>query len=117
VTFKPEFLNRVDEIIIFNRLDKGQILSIVDIQLKALEARLREQKIGILFDAKAKALLADRGFDPAFGARPLKRTIQSLVQNPLAKLMLKGEVLEGDVISVTATKDGLSFAKAKTKAA
>ncbi len=117
VTFKPEFLNRVDEIIIFNRLDKGQILSIVDIQLKVLEARLGEQKIGIHFDAKAKALLAERGFDPAFGARPLKRTIQSLVQNPLAKLILKGDVAEGDQISVTASKDGLSFAKAKAKAA
>ncbi len=116
-TFKPEFLNRVDEIITFNRLGKGQILSIVDIQLKALEARLREQKIGIQFDAKAKALLAERGFDPAFGARPLKRAIQSLVQNPLAKLMLKGDVVEGDAISVTATKDGLSFAKSKAKAA
>ena len=116
-TFKPEFLNRVDEIITFNRLDKAQILAIVDIQLKALEMRLRQQKIGIHFDAKAKALLAERGFDPSFGARPLKRTIQSLVQNPLAKLMLKGDIVEGDVIAVAASKDGLTFAKAKAKAA
>ncbi|HUZ17081.1 MAG TPA: ATP-dependent chaperone ClpB [Spirochaetia bacterium] len=116
-TFKPEFLNRVDEIITFQRLGKEQIVDIVDIQLHELEARLRSQKITLIVDEKAKALLAERGFDPSFGARPLRRTIQNLVQNPLAKLILKGDVTEGDTVQVTTGKEGLQFAKAKSKAA
>ncbi len=116
-TFKPEFLNRVDEIITFNRLAKEHILGIVDIQISELAARMKEQKITLTVDAKAKQMLADRGFDPAFGARPLKRTIQNMIQNPLAKLILKGDIGEGDTMSISAGKDELQFTKAKSKAA
>lgn len=86
--FKPEFLNRVDEIIFFKRLEKDQILRIVDIQLDRLKKRMEKKKITIEVDDKAKEYLAKTGFDPMFGARPVKRAIQNLVQNPLAKLML-----------------------------
>jgi ATP-dependent Clp protease ATP-binding subunit ClpB len=108
-TFKPEFLNRVDEIITFKRLGKAEILKIVDIQLSLLAKRLQEQGIGLAVSAKAKAYLAEAGFDPLYGARPLKRTIQNLVQNPLASKVLAGEIREGGKISVDAGKDGLVF--------
>jgi ATP-dependent Clp protease ATP-binding subunit ClpB len=110
-TFKPEFLNRIDEIIFFNRLDRGDLLKIVDIQLGLLAKRLEERKIGLQVTPKAKALLADTGFDPQFGARPLKRTIQNLVQNPLARLVLAGEVTDGSTVVVDAGKDGIIFRK------
>jgi ATP-dependent Clp protease ATP-binding subunit ClpB len=108
-TFKPEFLNRIDEIIFFNRLDRDDLLKIVDIQLGLLAKRLEERKIGLQVTPKAKALLADTGFDPQFGARPLKRTIQNLVQNPLARLVLAGEVADGSTVIVDAGKDGIAF--------
>ncbi len=108
-TFKPEFLNRIDEIITFKRLGKEQIAGIVDIQLRVLARRLEERKIRIHPDDEAKKLLAERGYDPAFGARPLRRTIQNLVQNPLAKKMLSGEIHEGDTVDVTVVEDELIF--------
>jgi ATP-dependent Clp protease ATP-binding subunit ClpB len=108
-TFKPEFLNRVDEIITFKRLGKAEILKIVDIQLGFLARRLEEQGIGLAVSAKAKAYLAEVGFDPLYGARPLKRTIQNLVQNPLSRKVLAGEIREGGKVSVDAGKDGLVF--------
>ncbi len=116
-TFRPEFLNRIDEIITFNRLGKENVASIVDIQLKQLDARLKEQKISLSVDAKARAYIAEKGYDPAFGARPLKRAMQSLLQNPLSKLILSGEIGEGSAVTATVGKDGLVFAKAKSKAA
>ena len=108
-TFRPEFLNRVDEVITFNRLGKDQILTIVDIQLMQLEERLAERKISIQTDGKAKQFIADQGYDPLFGARPLKRAIQNLVQNPLAKKLLQEEYKDGDVIAVTKGKNELEF--------
>jgi len=110
-TFKPEFLNRIDETIFFNRLGKPEILRIVDIQMEQLKARLREKKITLEATPKAKAHLAEVGFDPLYGARPLKRTIQNLVQNPLAKLMLAGTVNDGDSIIVDKGTDGITFKK------
>ncbi len=110
-TFKPEFLNRIDEIITFNRLGKEQIKRIVDIQVDELAKRLDAKKITIHVDESAKAYLAEVGFDPAFGARPLKRTVQNLIQNPLAKMMLKGELTEGDTVKVVKKGDGLGFKK------
>jgi ATP-dependent Clp protease ATP-binding subunit ClpB len=112
-TFKPEFLNRVDEIITFDRLGKEEILKIVDIQLKVLTKRLAEQDVTITVSDKAKAHLAEVGFDPLYGARPLKRTLQNLVQNPLAKNIIAGEVRGGSKIGVDAGKDGLVFRKQK----
>ena len=98
--FKPEFLNRIDEIIMFNRLGRDQIGRIVDIEVEKLVKRLNVRKFNIEVSKKAKQILADEGYDPAFGARPLKRTVQNMVQNPLAKEILKGTFTEGDTILV-----------------
>lgn len=98
--FKPEFLNRVDEIIIFKSLSKEVILTIVDKQLEELRKRLREKKIDIEVSKEAKRLLSERGYDPAYGARPLKRAIQQDVQNPLALKILEGQYMEGDTIKI-----------------
>ncbi len=105
VTFKPEFLNRVDEIVIFNSLGPEEIKKIVEIQTGLLGRRLEDSKIILELTDKAEELLADSGFDPAYGARPLKRAIQHLVQDPLALKILEGAVKEGDSVRVDA-RDG-----------
>ncbi|MBN8940230.1 MAG: ATP-dependent chaperone ClpB [Rhizobiales bacterium] len=107
--FRPEFLNRVDEIILFGRLKREQMTAIVDIQLKRLQKLLDERKILLDMDGKAKAWLADKGYDPAYGARPLKRVIQKWVQDPLAEKILGGEIKDGDKVTVTAGTDRLFF--------
>ena len=108
-TFKPEFLNRLDETVMFHRLGKEEILSIVSLEIAKIEKRLAEKKIGLTVTPEAKQLLADLGYDPAFGARPLKRTIQNLVQNELAKKVLAGETREGQTVAVSAKKGVLDF--------
>ena len=108
-TFKPEFLNRIDEIIYFKRLEREQIVKIAEIQLKIMKKRLEAKKINLEFEPAAEQWLAEMGYDPAFGARPLKRTVQNLVQNPMAKLMLSGEIKEGDTVLVRKTEDGIGF--------
>jgi ATP-dependent Clp protease ATP-binding subunit ClpB len=105
--FRPEFLNRLDEQIIFDRLNRADMSGIVEIQLKRLEARLAARKIALELDADAKAWLADEGYDPVFGARPLKRVIQRQLQDPLSEMLLAGDVLDGAVIHVTAGPEGL----------
>ncbi|WP_128516039.1 ATP-dependent chaperone ClpB [Tabrizicola thermarum] len=105
--FRPEFLNRLDEMIIFDRLNRADMAGIVEIQLKRLEQRLAARKIKLDLDADAKAWLADEGYDPVFGARPLKRVIQRQLQDPLSEMLLAGEVLDGTTIRVTAGPDGL----------
>jgi ATP-dependent Clp protease ATP-binding subunit ClpB len=105
--FRPEFLNRLDEQIVFDRLNRGDMAGIVDIQLHRLEARLAARKITLDLDVTAKAWLAEEGYDPVFGARPLKRVIQRQLQDPLAEMLLAGEVLDGSVIRVTAGPEGL----------
>jgi ATP-dependent Clp protease ATP-binding subunit ClpB len=110
--FRPEFLNRIDETVIFNRLGKNEISKIVDIQLKYLADRLAERKIELVLTQDAKDLLAERGYDPLFGARPLKRTIQAELENPLAKAIIAGKVKEGDIVTVAKGEDGLSFGQA-----
>ncbi len=110
--FKPEFLNRVDEVIIFRPLGKEAILEIVGLQLDLLAKRLAERKIGLDVSKDAKELLAERGFDPVYGARPLKRVIQRDVQNPLAMKILAGEFGEGDTVAIGVDKGGeLAFKK------
>jgi len=104
--FKPEFLNRIDEIIVFNNLTKTALRKIVDLQLNILQTRLSEQMIKIEIDDKVKDMIARDGYDPVYGARPLKRAIQSLVQNPIAIKILKGEFKQGDTISVGLDKNG-----------
>jgi ATP-dependent Clp protease ATP-binding subunit ClpB len=107
--FKPEFLNRIDEIIIFNSLGREEIKSIVEIQLKRLRANLANRKLTLEITDRAKALLADKGYDPVYGARPLKRTIQRLIQDPLAVKILEGEFKEGDRVKIDAADDALVF--------
>ncbi len=105
--FRPEFLNRVDEIILFHRLSRGQMDAIVDIQLRDLEKLLEDRKITITLDKDARHWLGDAGYDPVYGARPLKRVIQRRLQNPLAELILQGNIKDGDEVVITAGKDGL----------
>ena len=105
--FRPEFLNRLDEQIIFDRLTRANMGGIVEIQLKRLEKRLAARKIALELDADAKAWLADEGYDPVFGARPLKRVIQRQLQDPLAEMLLAGEVLDGSIVTVSAGPSGL----------
>src|SRR5712671_4184430 len=109
--FRPEFLNRVDDIIIFHSLDEKQLSQIVDIQLQRLEKRLAQQQLSLDVDRSARQLIAKEGFDPQFGARPLKRTIQDLVLDPLATKLLIGEFKPGDRIKVTAHNGDLDFEK------
>jgi ATP-dependent Clp protease ATP-binding subunit ClpB len=108
-TFKPEFINRLDEIITFHRLDKAQILKIVDIELRRVQRRLDERKITLDVSDSVKQMLADNGFDPAFGARPLKRAIQSELQNPLARELLAGSFRDGDTVKVGVRDGALTF--------
>ena len=108
--FRPEFLNRLDEIILFERLKREQMTAIVDIQLERLEALLAERKITLELDDAAKTWLANKGYDPAYGARPLKRVIQRYVQDPLAEMILAGTVLDGQTVTVTSPGgDGLTI--------
>jgi len=113
--FRPEFLNRVDEIVVFNFLERDQIKSIVDIQIKNLNKVLSDHKIKIELTDKAKDLLAQKGFDPDYGARPLKRAIQNYIQNPLSLKLLEGEFLEYDLIRIDVNKEqSFSFEKIGT---
>ncbi len=105
--FRPEFLNRLDEIIIFHRLTRANMDGIVKIQLWLLEQRLEQRHITLDLDDSARQWLANEGYDPVFGARPLKRVIQRSLQNPLAEMILSGEVLDGQTVKVTAGADGL----------
>ncbi len=107
--FRPEFLNRIDEIILFHRLKRDQMAGIVDIQIKRLERLLVDRKITIELDAAARDWLATKGYDPAYGARPLKRVIQKYLQDPLAEMILSGRVKDGDKVAISATKFGLTF--------
>jgi ATP-dependent Clp protease ATP-binding subunit ClpB len=99
--FRPEFLNRLDEIILFNRLGRNEMRRIVDIQLRQLEKLLAERKITLHVDDQAKVWLANTGYDPVYGARPLKRVIQRELQNPLATMLLAGTIKDGDTVEVT----------------
>jgi len=108
-SFRPEFLNRLDEIILFHRLARAHMDVIVDIQMARLQGLLEERKIKILLDDQARSWLADKGYDPAYGARPLKRAIQKSVQDPLADLMLSGEIGDGATVRISADLDGLTF--------
>ena len=105
--FRPEFLNRLDETVIFDRLAREDMDGIVDIQLNLLLKRLAARNIGLSLDVEARHWLANEGYDPVFGARPLKRVIQNALQNALAEMLLAGEVRDGDTIEVTAGADGL----------
>ncbi|MDA0702073.1 MAG: ATP-dependent chaperone ClpB [Proteobacteria bacterium] len=115
--FRPEFLNRLDEILLFHRLTRDQMTGIVDIQLARLRHLLADRGIGLEVDADALAWLADAGYDPAYGARPLKRVIQRQLQNPLASMILEGRLLDGEVADVSAGPDGLIVNGERVRAA
>jgi ATP-dependent Clp protease ATP-binding subunit ClpB len=108
--FKPEFLNRIDDIVIFHRLSREQITQIIDVQLERLRAMLHERNISLKLEDSARELLAREGYDPNFGARPLKRAIQTLIQNPLSMKLLRGEILPGQVVVVSARNGEMEFA-------
>jgi len=114
--FKPEFLNRVDEIVVFNFLEEEQIEKIVDIQINNLNKILAEHNLEIKLTEAAKEMLAKKGFDPDYGARPLKRAIQQHIQNPLSLKLLEGQFMDDDLIKVDTSKNGsLSFEKIGTR--
>ena len=103
--FRPEFINRVDDIILFHRLKRQHMGAIVDIQMARLEKLLSERNISVALSPEANTLLAERGYDPAYGARPLKRVILKSIQDPLAEEILSGRIKDGDSVTVT-VKDG-----------
>ena len=107
--FRPEFINRVDEIILFHRLRREDMAAIVDIQFKRLAKLLEDRKITLSLDAKGRQWLADEGYDPAYGARPLKRVIQRFVQDPLAHMLLAGELGDGAVVKIGAPDGALTI--------
>jgi len=106
--FRPEFINRIDELVVFHALRKEHIQAVAEIQLEHLRARLAERELAIELDSEALAYLAEAGFDPVYGARPLKRAIQQLLENPLATSILAGDFKPGDTVLVTATSEGLT---------
>jgi ATP-dependent Clp protease ATP-binding subunit ClpB len=112
-TFKPEFLNRIDEVVVFHMLSREHLKKIVDIQLGYLADRLKDRKMRIEFTDKARDLVMEQGYDPVFGARPLKRTIQQQVENPLAMELLAGKFSDGDTIVVDGDAHGFVFKKAE----
>ncbi len=115
--FRPEFLNRLDEVLLFHRLTREQMAGIVDIQVARLGALMADRHMELHLDAPARQWLAEKGYDPIYGARPLKRMIQRELQNPLASLILDGTIADGEKISVSAGKDGLTINGAQVKAA
>ena len=106
-SFRPEFLNRIDETIVFHNLDRGQIREIINIQLKKFSDRLAKKKIKLLLSDEVKDILVDEGFDPVYGARPLKRILQKKIENPLALKLLAGEYKSGDAIQTKIGKNDL----------
>ncbi|HEX5378937.1 MAG TPA: AAA family ATPase, partial [Phenylobacterium sp.] len=113
VHFRPEFLNRIDEIILFKRLGRAEMDNIVRIQLQRVEKLLADRRMSIALDAAATHWIAERGYDPVYGARPLKRVIQKDLVDPIARKLLAGDLQDGSVIDVSATDEGLQIGKAK----
>ena len=114
--FRPEFLNRLDEIILFHRLKREHMGAIVDTQLERLQKLLADRKIAPALSEQARNWLADKGYEPAYGARPLKRVIQKSLQDPLAEEILAGTIADGDTVEVGVGKDGLTLKPRKAKA-
>jgi ATP-dependent Clp protease ATP-binding subunit ClpB len=111
--FKPEFLNRIDDIVVFEQLSRDEIAQIIDVQLERLRANLAERGIKIELDDAARDLIVQEGYDPVYGARPLRRAIQTLVQNPLAVSLLKGDIASGQTVKVSAADGEMKFSPAE----
>jgi ATP-dependent Clp protease ATP-binding subunit ClpB len=107
--FRPEFVNRIDEVVVFHQILHSQMMSIVDIQIDQLRTRLAERHITLRLSEKARAVLADMGYDPQFGARPLKRVIQREVQNRVARAILEGSVRDGNTVLIDVKDDELTL--------
>ena len=103
--FRPEFLNRIDEIVMFQRLDKSCISGIVKIQLERVSKRLEDRRMKLEYDDSVVSFLADKGYDPAFGARPIKRAIQTYLENPLSKELLEGKYLDGSTVNLSVSNE------------
>jgi len=114
-TFRPEFLNRIDEVIVFKSLTKEEIKKIADLMLDEVRILLKEQKIDLEVKDKAKEILAKEGYDPNFGARPLRRTIEKLIENPISEKILAGEFKEGDCIVINAKDNKIIFSKKRKR--
>jgi ATP-dependent Clp protease ATP-binding subunit ClpB len=114
--FRPEFLNRLDEIILFHRLKRENMGAIVDIQVDRLRKLLADRKIGVVISEAARNWLAEKGYDPAYGARPLKRVIQKELQDQLAEEILSGQVLDGDTVDVGVGEGGLTLSARRSRA-
>ena len=108
-TFRPEFINRIDEIIVFHQLTEEQLRSIVDLMVNDLKARLAERKLEVELTPEAKSWLANTGYDPVYGARPLRRAIERYVENPLSTRLLKGEFKPGDMVTIDLKDGSLTF--------
>ena len=115
--FRPEFLNRIDEIVEFRPLEREQLAEIVELQLERLRQRLAERGLSLELTDAAKEIVLEAGWDPAYGARPLKRALQRLVENPLAKALLEEQFAEGDTVRVDAQNGELVFDKARASVA
>jgi ATP-dependent Clp protease ATP-binding subunit ClpC len=111
--FRPEFLNRLDDIIVFHQLSEEQLESIVELMVKDLKGRLAERKLGLELTEAAKAWLVKQGYDPVYGARPLKRAVERYVENPLSARILRGEFTDGDSVLVNVEGEGLTFSVKK----
>ena len=111
--FRPEFINRVDEIVVFHALGQSELRAIAQIQVDILRDRLAQQDIHLVVSAEVLDVVADAGYDPVYGARPLKRSVQQLLENPLAEKLLAGEFMANDLIDVTLVQGEIQFAKAK----
>jgi ATP-dependent Clp protease ATP-binding subunit ClpB len=107
--FRPEFINRIDDIVVFHPLDKAQIRAITEIQLKGLMSRLAESEVSLQIDKSVLDVLGNAGFDPLFGARPLKRVIQQRIENPLAQKILRGDYPAGSKVSIELVNDEIQF--------
>ncbi len=114
-SFRPEFLNRIDEVLLFNRLDRSMMVDILEIQLKSLEKLLSGKGITLNIDKKCKDYIANLGYDPAYGARPLKRVIQKDLQNELANMIIEGKILDDSLVEVTSNKEGLKITSKERK--
>ncbi|MCK5276622.1 MAG: AAA family ATPase, partial [Alphaproteobacteria bacterium] len=117
MAFRPEFINRLDDILLFHRLTREHMTGIVEIQLGRLQALLADRKIALELDEAAKAWLGDAGYDPVYGARPLKRVIQNSLQNTLAQMILEGAIADGETVQVSAGEGGLLVNGVKAEAA
>ena len=113
--FRPEFINRIDEVVVFHPLDQSEIRQIADIQLNSLRKRLAVRELNIEFSDAAMAHIAEAGFDPVYGARPLKRAIQQQVENPLAQEILAGHFMPGETIKVDVKDELLTFSETVSK--